>query len=128
MSTLVTLASNVSVNGGASIEFRLRAGTANRDRAYVLAGSLSGTMPGIPAGSVVIPINLDSFTWFVLDNLNGPVFRDFAASLDAHGAAGATLDLPPGLGLQGPLPSDWAYVLFAPFDFASDAWRLTLQP
>jgi hypothetical protein len=128
MRTLVTRDASVSVNAGASIELKLRAGTANRGRSYVLAGSLSGTSPGIPAGTVVIPLNLDAFTWFVLENLNGPLYVDFATTLDDHGAGRAILAVPPGLGLQGPLATDWAYVLLDPFDFASDPLHLTLLP
>ncbi len=128
MATLVALESNPHVNAGASITFRLRAGTARHDRPYILAGSLSGSSPGTPVGSVVLPLNVDALTLAVLDNLNTPLFSNFASTLDANGAAGATLAIPPGLGLATPLASDLAYVLLTPVDFASSACHVTLVP
>lgn len=122
-------ATSVSVLNGASVGFQLRAGTANAFRDYVLVGTFSGTTPGTPVGSTVVPINVDPITQLILANLNSPLFSGFLGTLDANGAAGATLNIPPGLVFQGPVPSDFAYLLFTPApDFASNPWSLTLLP
>ncbi|MCD4726763.1 MAG: VCBS repeat-containing protein, partial [Pirellulales bacterium] len=51
---------------GGSVNFSLNAGGGNKNRIYLLAGSVSGTSPGtlLPGGLATIPLNRDWFTDF----------------------------------------------------------------
>ena len=122
--------SEVSVAVGDSVELSLLAGSSNSGRLYVMAGTLSGTSPGLLLpGGLAIPLNPDSLTDLVLASPFGPVFVDFVGFLDAQGLAAATLDT------LGPVPSHlagvtihFAYVLAGPVDFASNPVAVTFVP
>jgi hypothetical protein len=57
-------------------------------RDYVVLAGTSGTEPGVPLSpSVILPLNLDTFTFWVLSNLNRPGYLPLAGTLDARGEA-----------------------------------------
>ena len=114
-----------SASSGGTVRFGLDAGIARAGRPYVLAGSASGTLPGINLGSVVAPLNLDGFLLATL--AGGPQLAGFVGVLDSSGRGSASLSV------TGPLPAelagfavDFAYVAANPFDFASNAVPLTV--
>jgi hypothetical protein len=117
----------LSTGAGGTVAFDLRAGP-NGLRSYILAGSLSGTTPGTPVGSVVAPLNIDSFTLFVLEYANTPLFANFAGTTDTFGVATANINLPAVGAIAASVPIDWAYVLLSPENFASNAVSLLLTP
>jgi hypothetical protein len=112
------------------VDLFLTAGLGHALRSYVIAGSLSGTSPGIPlpGGSATLPLAWDPFTSLVLDQVNTPTFSLFAGSLDAHGNATAQLNLP---ALDPALVGTriyFAYALSAPFDYASNPVIIEIAP
>jgi hypothetical protein len=93
--TMWASAYSFSASEGCNISFYLDAGPAFAGRRYVVAGGLSGSFPGTELpGGLVIPINRDSVTDLILDNLNSPTFENFMGDLDEDGRAVATLFLP----------------------------------
>jgi hypothetical protein len=114
--------------GGVST-FSLSGGMDNANRNYFLLGSVSGTEPGtpLPGGLVTLPLNWDSFTNIVINMINGPIFQDFAGSLDADGLGTATFNLPAGSGVTG-LTMHYAYALNSPWDFVSNPVAIEVVP
>jgi len=117
-------AESLSASSGGSVGFQIAAGSEQANRLYFLAASFSGTEPGtpLPGAFVTIPLNSDSLTLLVLTGVNGPNFVDFFGTLDGSGGAEAELDIPGPLdpALVG-LTAHFAYALFPPWDFASNA-------
>lgn len=106
------------------VDFYLNAGPQNAFRYYILLGTMSGTVPGIPlpGGLVVLPLNWDAFTSLVLAMINTPLFSNFMGQLDASGKASAqfnTLDKLPAGSASWPL-FHYAYALDNPWDFVSN--------
>ncbi len=129
---LVPFSRVVPATGG-RIPFVLNGGLANAGRNYVMAGSVSGTAPGIPLpGGGLLQLNWDSFTDLTLQMANTPYFENFQSALDSSGAATAYFDT------QGPIPSGWlgnpfwfGYVVPFPAGqpwFGSNTVKLTIVP
>ncbi|MBI4880573.1 MAG: VCBS repeat-containing protein [Planctomycetes bacterium] len=115
--------------GGGQVAFELDAGSANAGRPYYLLGSMSGTSPGTPLGSTVLPLNYDAFMNLTLIFANTPVFASFFGLLDAQGRATATLDSlgpisPAAVGVQ----MHFAAVLDWPLDYATNAHPVEIMP
>lgn len=128
LASLTASATSVAISAGASVTLNLRAGSNAQGRPYLVGGTLSGTQPGTPAGSVTIPLNADVLTLFILQNLNSVLYQNFSGTFDTEGSATATIFIPPGLVLASPLTTDWAFIVMNPIDFASNPLRLVLQP
>ena len=100
---------------------------------YFLAGTTSGTTPGLPFGGVTVPLNVDAYTNFTLANPNSAPLTASLGSLDATGGAQARFDLPGGLAsptLAG-TTLHHAYVTLdgvGSVTSASNALALTLAP
>jgi hypothetical protein len=85
---------------------------------------VTGILPGIDLGSVVVPLNLDGFLLATLSG--GPPFAGFFGVLDGNGRGSASLStgaLPANL---AGLAVDFAYVVASPLDFASNPVPLTV--
>jgi len=80
----------ISVATGGASTLRLDAGPAHGGNLYVIAGSLSGTRPGIDVKGVHIPPNPDTFTLMTLSP--SPNFQNFIGTLDGQGTGTATFD------------------------------------
>lgn len=65
---------------------------------YWVFGSLSGTSPGLPAGNLVLPLNLDAYFNLTLKDAGNAALSPSLALLDGNGDATCTFTLPPGLG------------------------------
>lgn len=128
-SLVVGLESEMSVSQQVEINLLLEAGTKESGRGYAVLGSLTGTEPGIPVGSVVLPLNYDFFMEFVVSLWNTPVFMDFFSTLDSDGRNTAFLDNQGSLdpGLLG-ITMYYAYLLIDPMDFASNAVAIPFVP
>jgi hypothetical protein len=126
---LSTDTEEISVSGGGTAVFSLKAGAEQGERNYLLLGSITGTQPGttLPGGVAVLPLNWDLFTNTVIAMLNGPVFSEFLGQLSVEGTAEAILNLPPVSGATG-LTMHFAYALNGPWDFASNAVGIDLVP
>ena len=108
-------ASTLSVMAGGTVDFTLSAGAQFAGLPYLVAGTSSGTVPGLLVDGVALPLNNDSYTAFTLQGAGGPFLPGSAGVLDAGGGAAASLQLPPGLnpGLAGTVLHH-AYAVFAP--------------
>lgn len=110
------------------VNFQLHGGTANANRGYLLLGSITGTAPGFPLGSTIVPLNFDVFTNLVLGNLNSPMFMDFLGTLDPMGEGTAWFDtLVPPWGAAG-ITFSFAYALNGPWDFSSNPVNVLVLP
>jgi hypothetical protein len=128
--TFTPLASDypfVSAGAGATVEFFVRAGSANALRGFALAASGSGTVPGTQIGLINVPLNVDVITDFVIINWNTPLLTNFVGTTDITGAAVATVNIPPIL-LGAPISVDFAGALLSPVDFATNAVHLNIVP
>ncbi|HYC76056.1 MAG TPA: hypothetical protein VEI02_00380, partial [Planctomycetota bacterium] len=117
----------VSTATESATRLQIRAGSINYLRSYILAASASGTVPGTPVGSVVVPLNIDFLTLTVLQYANTPLFDGVVGTTGLFGEATATINLP-ALNVVGPVATDWAFLLLSPEDFASNPAPIILTP
>jgi hypothetical protein len=64
---------------------------------YLIGGSITGTSPPIPVGMFLVPLVMDAWFDFTIMNPNAPPISGFQGTLDAFGAANASITLPAGL-------------------------------
>ena len=93
---LTASASSVSVGSGGAQVLDLNGGSALAGTLHLVLGTTSGTAPGVPVGSVVVPLNPDAYTSLVLAAPGSPPLVGALGLLDAAGEAQATFSLPPG--------------------------------
>jgi len=112
------------INQQRAIDLQLAGGSLVGNRQYVVLASVSGTSPGAPLGSVVVPLNVDGFMGLMIEALGSPALAGFLGTFSPDGDASARFDLgiamPPAL--LG-LAIDFAYVTVAPFDRVSEPAR-----
>jgi hypothetical protein len=80
--------------GGQALE--LAVGAQNALDLYLVLGSRSGTQPGLALGALVLPLNVDGYLLFTLNNPNSAVLGQSLGQLDSEGRAEALLSAPPG--------------------------------
>ncbi len=130
--TLVADQDSLSASGGGVVTFSLDAGTNHAGRDFVLFGSGGGVYPGteLPNSSVVLPLNFDQVTWYIIGNLNSSMFQNFRGTLDGAGRAQAILDT------QGPITAPWlmgmevhfAFALGPPWSYSSTSIAISIEP
>jgi hypothetical protein len=96
--------SNISLATGGTQHLSLDAGLAQGGKLWLLAGSASGTQPGVPLGSFVLPLNIDPYALFTL-TAPGVVLVPSFGFTDAMGKATSSFVIPGGLS-SSPLPVD----------------------
>ncbi len=126
---LTVSALHLPAAAGGALSSSLDAGPALAGRKYVLALSASGSSPGTPLGSVVVPLHFDALTPLGFNLLNTPVLPGGAGILSAQGKATAGFVSPPlpGLGLAG-VHVSFAFLTLGPIDFASNAVTVEYVP
>jgi parallel beta-helix repeat protein len=119
----------VSGPAGGSVEFSLRAGSANLGRQYLVLGSLSGTAPGtsLPLGKAVLRLNCDDLTDALLLLTHTQVCSGFFGLLDSAGTGTARLNMPPAPGYEGTV-MHFAFCLDNYFDFVSNPLAVEIVP
>jgi len=100
---------------------------------YWLVGSGSGTSPGLPFGSILVPLNYDPYMQWTIGHPNGAVLQNTLALLDGAGDATAALNVPAGAPISGlPVTLHHAFVVVdltaATATFASNASVVRLVP
>ena len=126
-------ASTVSLLQGGTVSFAIDAGAENAGREYLLLGTTNGTTPGIPLGSVVLPLNFEfGYFYYTLFKPNSALLSSSYGLLNGAGLASAQLNIPAGTAsaLAG-TTLHHAFAVFAPVlgaTFASNAEALTLEP
>lgn len=120
--------SSVSIASGGTQNFTLCAGAANGGDLAYMAGTTSGTVPGLPLGAVTLPLNLDSYFLFTISP-NSVMY--FFGALNPQGKAFTDFVLPPGTTLS-PFTAHHAYVVIdiptLAVTFASNATPVDLVP
>lgn len=86
----------ISVQTGGVQRLRILAGSAHAFEFYLLAGSATGTAPGLLLLGQSVPLNLDAYFAFTLAAPNQPPLTDSLGLLDAAGRADAEFRLPTG--------------------------------
>lgn len=121
----------VSVSAGGTQTLRLNAGSANSNKLYLLIGTTSGVQPGVSVGSLLVPLNVDSYSTYTLANPNHAPLSQSLGVLGSDGKALAGFSLPLGTAssLAG-LTAHHAYVVLSGLDvaFASNAASVSLIP
>lgn len=123
----------LSIAAGGAQQLALRAGAEHAGRVYLLSGSASGTAPGFPLPPLLVPLNFDAYTQFLLGAPNAPPLQPSLGFLDARGEANSAFTLPPGsvAAMLGP-QLHHAYVLLdlgsGQLVFASNAVSVQLEP
>lgn len=83
----------LSVAVGGRQVLQVLAGTANANRVFLTAGTLSGTAPGVTVLGSPVPLNPDAYFAFTLTNPNSPLLSNSFTTLDASGSAQTTFML-----------------------------------
>jgi len=100
-------------------------------KTYLVLGSASGTSPGLPLGSVVLPLATpDPYFDYTLNSPNSGALSSTLGTLDGLGRASAAISVPPGLsGLVGTTLHHAFIVIEADisFSFASNAVPLSFS-
>lgn len=126
---LTASVAHLSATGGGTVSLALDAGPAFAGRTYLVALSATGTAPGTPLGSVVVPLVFDSATQLGFGFINTPAFQNFAAPLSAQGKGTATFHSPPIVNAALPgLDLHFAAFTLGPIDWASNAVTVQYEP
>ena len=100
------------LNGAGTVDLELDAGSAQANRMYLIAGSLSGNSPGFFLRGERIPLNADEYLSFIVRNANSGPFNETLGTLDAAGQATASITVPSTPSLFG-LTLHHAYIVLA---------------
>ncbi|MCA8964066.1 MAG: hypothetical protein H6838_09555 [Planctomycetes bacterium] len=79
---------------GGTQSFQLDAGVANAGFIYLIAGTASGTRPGLPFQQLQIPLNVDFWFNGSLAAANSAMYANSFGFLDAQGKASASFNFP----------------------------------
>lgn len=85
----------ISAASGGTHEMIVKAGSSNAGLGYFIAGSLSGTSPGVMLGQAMVPLNPDPYTDISILAANTAVLVNTKGTLDSNGEARAQLVAPP---------------------------------
>ena len=124
---------SLSLSAGGTQQFELGAGLPHAGQLHLLLGSASGTAPGLPLGSELLPLAIDAYTLLTAQSPAASPLANSVGLLDAAGEASASFSLPAGAPAQlAGLVLHHAYVVVDPgtgvVDLASNAVSLSLQP
>jgi len=122
----------LSLNAGGVQTLCLSGGPGFAGGLYFVLGSFSGTKPGIPVDGQIVPLNLDFYLLYTLENANGPVLNSSLGFLDVKGQGGTKFAIPPGTNLPPGLRIDHAFVILdlatGRVRAASNAQSVTMAP
>jgi len=120
----------LSASAGCDILLFVMPGPSYSFREYAVVGTLSGTYPGTQLpGGMVLPINMDVVSDFIVTHFNTPMFQNFRSYLDMSGTGVAELYV---LGPIDPVyvgeTLSFAFTLINPFDFVSNPISIEIVP
>ena len=112
--SLIPDVQSVPIVYGGTQNLTLDAGPEYAGQLFLLLGSLSGTDPATPVGSVALPLVVDAYTNLLLNSPGAAPLSPVVGLLDDQGRASAQLVVPPG---QFPVsilltPANHAFVSF----------------
>ncbi|MEO0651984.1 MAG: hypothetical protein AAFZ65_15020, partial [Planctomycetota bacterium] len=97
---LVASVDSISIAAGGSQDLCIDLGAAQASDFYLVIGSASGTTPGFPAGSVLVPLNVDAYSLLTINQTGIVPFLGFFGVLDALGEGQASFLIPAGAGIS----------------------------
>jgi hypothetical protein len=86
--------SQLSLSAGGVQSLQLIAPSGLAGQTYLLLGTLSGTTPGIPVDSFVLPLNIDAYWLMTLTSPNQPPLGNSFGTLDSQGQTSITFTVP----------------------------------
>ena len=111
----LALTGSLSTVSGGSVNLNISVGSAGSGHYYVVAGTLSGTSPGVSlAADLVVPLNPDPVTDIILLLANTSTLPGFIGQIDSNGDATAAMITLPG---QVPPSLAWNILDFAAVGF-----------
>ena len=84
----------ISAAFGGSQTFSIDVDDAHGGDLYLLLGSINGPVPGVVLGGVAVPLNVDGWTIFTLQNPNSALLKSTFGVLDAEAKASPRLQFP----------------------------------
>ncbi|MFT6362853.1 MAG: hypothetical protein ACJAZ8_001263 [Planctomycetota bacterium] len=131
--TLSADVASISLGYGGAQTLSLHAGASQAGHLYIVAGSVSGTSPGLNLGPVTVPLVYDGYFDFTLSHMNTPLLQGSFGYLDAAGKATMTIAIPPAaLSNLAGLVANHAFVSIDPTTLvptlASNPIALALAP
>jgi hypothetical protein len=122
----------ISISAGGTQTLSLFGGAPNAGQLYFVLGSVSGTTPGIPVDSVLLPLNFDAYFAATLTP-NTPLLAPSLSFLNGSGNGTCSFNIPAATVIGGvPFTAHHAYVVFnlglGVVTFASNAAPVTLVP
>lgn len=119
----------IPASQGCSIPIHLDAGPVFAGREYMVLGSFSGSYPGtLLPGGLILPLNRDWVSNYILGHINGSLFQDFQGYLDGQGQAAAHLQMVPLSPLYAGETVTFAFTLTATYDFVSNPIDIEIVP
>ncbi|MBK6939067.1 MAG: hypothetical protein IPH13_02520 [Planctomycetes bacterium] len=121
----------ISVATGGVHTMYVDGGLARAGMTYFVAGSATGTTPGLNVGAINIPLNPDAYFNLTLTLPNQGAFVNTLGTLDSAGRAEAALVIPGGFPILTGITLDHAWLGFDAnnfFVFASESQRVTFVP
>lgn len=124
--------SSLSLSAGGTVTFSLDGGLMSAGDIYFLVGSASGTSPGFVIDGLLIDLNYDSFTTYLITHPNAAPYSGTMGVLDGFGLGSASLS--PAAGAAPSLAGatlHHAFVVMEPngvVSLASNATSLDLLP
>jgi hypothetical protein len=88
--------SSLALGAGGTINFSLDGGLMSAGDIYFLVGSASGTTPGFVIDGLLIDLNYDSFTSYMITHPNAAPYAGTMGVLDGFGLGAASVSTPPG--------------------------------
>ncbi len=119
---------SMAAQNGGMLQLQQDHGAAFANRFYLVLTGMSGSKPGLQAGSLNIPVNFDAMSKLGLAALNTPIFHSFFGKLDALGRGSSRFQIPAALAsnFKG-RTLVFSSVLIDKFDRATPAWPLKLR-
>ncbi len=119
----------VSVTNGGIQTLTLAPGPPFADRPYLVLGTMSGTSPGFPVGTIQMPLNFDTYTRFTSLNWNSTDLQNTQGTLSGSGTGVARIRIAPGA--WAPMVGETlhhAFILIDGRNYSSNPVALQLVP
>ncbi len=120
---------HISAAQGSNITLDLSGGNEMAGRTYLVAMSVSGSVPGTPVGGIHFPLNFDAVTDLGFGLLGTPLLPGWYGTFNGSGNATASLIIPPLTvpGLAG-LSLTMAWLTLGPIDMTSNSVSVNFVP
>ena len=94
--SLLASPAELSLASGGTQSLALQAGSERAGELYLVVGSATGSVPGLSAAPIFLPLNWDAYSALSLSQAGQGIFGGTVGFLDAQGAGAAQIGIPPG--------------------------------